>query len=194
MNPFALLGAAPLLAVERVCYVWIARAPAAFRRWCARPPVAWLGPPVSIVGLLFAGFKVLQLAVFFAWCYVHGDGVLPPTYSSPAALVLGGALVIAGQVLNLGVFYRLRVVGVLFGGRLGHAVPWCRAFPFSRFSHPQYVGTVATIWGFFLAMRFPHPDWYQLPVLETLYYALGAQLEAWEGEQRLGTDPETQHV
>src|SRR5262249_15207461 len=29
---------------ERVCYVWIARAPAAFRRWCARPPVAWARP------------------------------------------------------------------------------------------------------------------------------------------------------
>jgi hypothetical protein len=36
---------------------------------------------------------------------------------------------------------------------------------------------VLTIWGFFLGMRFPHDDWFMLPVLETLYYAVGAQLE-----------------
>jgi hypothetical protein len=45
----ALLLAGALLAVERACYVWIARAPRSFRAWTARPSVAWLGDPVAIV-------------------------------------------------------------------------------------------------------------------------------------------------
>jgi len=54
----------------------------------------------------------------------------------------------------------------------------CQEFPFSVLSHPQYVGTLLTIWGLFLAARFPHDDWYALPILETAYYAAGAWLEA----------------
>ncbi len=83
-----------------------------------------------------------------------------------------------GQILNLSVFYRLGVVGVFFGDRLGHEVPWCRAFPFSWISHPQYVGALLTIWGFFLVMRFPHADWFFLPAVETVYYSVGAYFEA----------------
>ena len=52
---------------------------------------------------------------------------------------------------------------------------------------PQYVGTVLSIWGFFLVMRFPHDDWLVLPVLETIYYTLGARLER---ERFTASDPE----
>lgn len=45
----AFLAAAGLLALERACYVWIARAPRSFRRWCARPAVGWLGEPITVV-------------------------------------------------------------------------------------------------------------------------------------------------
>jgi hypothetical protein len=31
--------------------------------------------------------------------------------------------------------------------------------------------------GFFLLMRFPHDDWYLLPIVETVYDALGAYCE-----------------
>jgi hypothetical protein len=51
----ALAGA--LLSVERVCYAWIAWAPASFRDWCARPVLAWLGEPVAVVRALFFAFK-----------------------------------------------------------------------------------------------------------------------------------------
>ena len=98
-----------------------------------------------------------------------------PDANAPAGV--GGLLIVAGQLLNLSVFYRLGRVGVFYGGRFGHAVPWTDDFPFSVFAHPQYVGAVTSIWGFFLVMRFPHGDWYVLPVLETVYYALGARLE-----------------
>ena len=39
------------------------------------------------------------------------------------------------------------------------------------------MGTVFTIWGVFLLLRFSHDDLYALPVLETVYYAAGAWLE-----------------
>ena len=45
-------------------------------------------------------------------------------------------------------------------------------------AHPQYVGAVLTIWGFFLVMRFPHADWFLLPAVETVYYSVGAYFEA----------------
>jgi hypothetical protein len=174
---FWLLGAAAaLLGIERVCYVWIARAPESFRGWATRPAVAWLGEPLAIVRALFLAFKALQYAVFAGWCWLHGTRSVTPT-DDLAALAIGGLLVTAGQILNGLVFYRLGRVGVFFGDRLGHAVTWCEAFPFSRLDHPQYLGSVLTIWGFFLLTRFPHDDWYLLPALETVYYAIGAHLE-----------------
>jgi len=45
------------------------------------------------------------------------------------------------------------------------------------FKHPQYAGTLLSIWGFFLVVRFPHDDWYLLPILETGYYTLSAYFE-----------------
>ena len=68
-------------------------------------------------------------------------------------------------------------LGVFYGDRLGYALTWWTAFPFSLLSHPQYVGALLTIWGFFLAWCFPRADWYVLPVLETVYYALGSWVE-----------------
>ena len=93
------------------------------------------------------------------------------------SLGLGGALLVVGQILNVSVFYRLGKVGVFYGNKLGYEIPWCRAFPFSVLKHPQYVGTLLSIWGFFLIMRFPHDDWYLLPTVETMYYVLGAYFE-----------------
>jgi phosphatidyl-N-methylethanolamine N-methyltransferase len=172
-----LLVAAAFLSLERLCYVAIARAPERFRRFCRRPAVASLGEPVQIVQELFYGFKVLQGAVFLGWCYVHGDGSLVPTGSGILPLGIGGVLIVAGLTLSAAVFYRLGTVGVFYGHQLGYDVPWSRAFPFSWFKHPQYIGTVIAIWGFFVVMRFPHPDWYLLPVLETVYYVVGASFE-----------------
>ncbi len=86
-------------------------------------------------------------------------------------------MIAAGQILNIGVFYRLGKVGVFYGDKFGYAVPWCQKFPFSLLDHPQYVGTLLSIWGFFVVMRFPHDDWYLLPALETVYYGLGVYFE-----------------
>ena len=173
----AALAAAVLLAAERACYVWIARSSGSFRAWSRRPALARLGEPVVVVRALFYGFKVLQVAVFAGWCWLHGRGSLAPTVDDGFVLALSATAIVAGQVLNWSVFYRLGWVGAFFGDRLGHDVPWCRDFPFSLLSHPQYVGTVLTIWGAFAIMRFPHDDWWVLPLIETAYYLIGGALE-----------------
>ena len=178
MTLWVFLAAAALLSLERLCYVYVARAPGHFRAFCKRPAVASWGEPIAVLQRLFYGFKGLQLAVFFGWCYVHGQGSLSPAGSGLLPLAIGAGLIVVGQILNFGVFYRLGAVGVFYGNRLGHDIPWCRAFPFSWFRHPQYVGTVCSIWGFFLMMRFPQYDWYMLPALETAYYLFGAYFES----------------
>jgi phosphatidyl-N-methylethanolamine N-methyltransferase len=171
----ALLLAGALLAVERACYVWIARAPLSFGAWTARPSVAWLGEPVAVVEKLFYAFKALQLSVFAGWCSLHDRSLVPS--APPAVIAVAAILFLAGQTLVMIGFYRLGRVTVFFGDRLGYDASWCSAFPFSVLPHPQYLGAVVSIWAFFAVMRYPHADWYLLPAVETVYYVAGAVLE-----------------
>jgi phosphatidyl-N-methylethanolamine N-methyltransferase len=177
MNLWLVGPVAALLSVERLAYVFIWREPGLFRQWCTHPALAALGGPVDVLMLLFGAFKVIQIAVFTAWHLLLGDGSLFP-YSRDLRVVITGALLIGlGQALNVSVFRRLGRIGVFYGNKFGYRVSWCRRFPFTWFEHPQYVGTVLAIWGFFVMMRFPAPDWTFLPLLETAYYAAGARLE-----------------
>jgi methylene-fatty-acyl-phospholipid synthase len=173
----AFLAAGVLLSLERFCYVSITRRPEWFRSLVGRPFFSMLGGAVGTLRYLFQMFKGLQLAVFVAWCYLYGHGSIWPPAAEGPWLLLGAMLLSTGQALNFAVFHRLGDVGVFYGDRLGYDVPWCTTFPFSVLEHPQYVGAVLSVWGFFLIMRFPNADWYALPALETVYYALGAHLE-----------------
>jgi len=177
MSLWIFFVAAVLLSLERLCYVWAWRSPQSFRAFCDRPAVAAFGDPVAVLQKLFYCFKGIQFAVFFGWCYFHGYGSLPPFSRDLVALAMGTVAIVAGQFLNFSVFYRLGKIGVFYGNKFGYVVPWCREFPFSLLRHPQYMGVLLSIWGFFLAMRFPHDDWYILPTLQTAYYVLGAYLE-----------------
>lgn len=174
MSLAALGIAAVLLALERVAYVWVWYRPEAFAAWSARRGYT---DPVDALETLFVAFKALQLAVFVGWCVVHGPGLRWPTDAGVAPALAGVAAIAIGQYLNASVFRRLGRVGVFYGNRFGRPVPWCTAFPFSVLRHPQYVGTVLSIWGFFLLAAYPEPHWFALPALETLYYAAGALLE-----------------
>ncbi len=171
------LVAAALLSLERVCYVWVWRHPESFRKLCTRTLAGVLGQPVNALRRIFYAFKILQLLVFVGWCYIFGNGSLWPVSGSALVFTGGLGLIVLGQVFNIAVFFRLGNAGVFYGNRFGIDVPWSSLFPFSVLKHPQYVGAVLSIWGFFVAMRFPHPDWYMLPVLETVFYILGAHFE-----------------
>ena len=177
MNFWIFLIAATLLSLERICYVWAWRSPESFRAFCNRPAVASLGEPVAVLQKLFYYFKAIQFAVFFGWCYTHGQESPSLLSEGQFSLAVGGALIVAGQILNFSVFRRLGKIGVFYGNKFGYEVPWRREFPFSFLKHPQYVGALVSIWGFFLAIRFPHDDWFLVPMLETVYYALGIYSE-----------------
>ena len=168
-----LLAALPLLAVERVAYALIWRWPDAFTAVCHR--LGWIDP-VRVLRWLFVAFKAMQALVFAVWIAGHG-GPQPLSWPPGTADVIAVLALMAGQVLNVAVFVRLGAVGVFYGTRFGHVVQWCTGFPFSLLSHPQYVGTVLSIWALFLLTRYPAPDWSLLPILETVYYVLGARAE-----------------
>jgi len=171
----ALTIAAALLSLERIFYAWVWRHPDSFRVFCERRIAGALRDPVSGVRDFFYLFKALQAGVFVAWCYIFRGSDPAPLRTRPLALAFG--LIVAGQILNLGVFLRLGGVGVFYGNIFGHELPRCEQFPFSILRHPQYVGALLSIWGLFLLLRFPHQDWMLLPMVETVYYGLGAHFE-----------------
>lgn len=166
-----------LLSIERIAYLLIWYHPDRFGAICGRTALKKFGEPIEILQKLFYFFKALQLSVFMAWCLALGEGGMPLPTGTPLSLTVGGALILLGMFLNASVFSSLGKVGVFYGNKLGYHVPWRNGFPFSLCKHPQYVGAVIAIWGFFLVMRFPHGDWIVLPLIETLYYAIGARYE-----------------
>jgi methylene-fatty-acyl-phospholipid synthase len=171
--------AAVVLSFERLFYLWAWERSDAFRRFSAHPWVAWLGAdPPAVLERFFYAFKVIQIGVFVSWCLAYGHGTLLPDDRNLVAVLIGAGLIGVGQALNFGVFLRLGALGVFYGNRFGYELPHCDGLPFSLCKHPQYLGAVLSIWGFFLIARFPHDDWMLLPALETLYYALGAHLES----------------
>jgi len=180
MSLWGVLVVALGLGLERLTYAWVWHRPTAFQALCKRARFRALASPTDALEYLFWGFKTLQAAIFLTWCWLWGGGVVRLPAWGPA-MIAGLLLVGSGQVLNLGVFHRLGRTGVFYGNRFGYAVPWCHRFPFSVLRHPQYVGTLLSVWGFFLVMRFPHPDWVVLPLLETAYYTLGSYVERQAG-------------
>ena len=177
MTFWSVLFAVGALSLERVWYAWVWHHPDSFRRFCSKPPLVTFGEPVNVLRNFFFCFKTLQLVVFFGWCYLYGGGTIIPPDEDEPWFVAGGILILIGQILNAGVFLRLGKIGVFYGNRLGYQVPWCRSFPFSLMPHPQYVGAILSIWGFFMTTRFPYDDWFILPLLQTAQYTAGAYLE-----------------
>lgn len=52
------------------------------------------------------------------------------------------------QILNAGIYAAIGKAGVYYGFKLGRKVPWHTGFPFNLgIAHPQYVGSVMTVWG-----------------------------------------------
>ncbi|MGE0449005.1 MAG: methyltransferase [Vicinamibacterales bacterium] len=177
MDGWLLLVAALALAPERIAYIWISRQPARFARLIERVRPAGHANPMRAVGHLFVGFKIVQACVIVGWLQWHAAGAFLRTVNVGWPAVLGGMLVAGGQYLNLRVFRLLGFDGVFYGNRFGLRLPRCEAFPFSAIAHPQYFGACLSIWGIFLLARFPHADWFAIPAIESVLYAVSARLE-----------------
>lgn len=87
-----------------------------------------------------------------AGCCQPGPSWLPPRrHSARRALTPLSAPCVRhsaqAQWLNIGIFRAIGHPGVYYGFKLGHTIPWVDGFPFNVVSHPQYVGSVATLLG-----------------------------------------------
>lgn len=74
------------------------------------------------------------------------------------------------QTLNISMYNAIGKKGVYYGEKLGSKVPWCTSFPFSVVSHPQYVGSVLSVWGMFALVQAQGPS--TLWVIATYWSAL----------------------
>lgn len=171
-----LASAAALLGLERIFYFWLSRRPLTFVRICRS--AGGLDPVRAVEGLFYA-FKTIQAGVFLWWCLAFSGGALLPVAAGPVAVAAGALLVAGSQVLNVMAFRRLGRVAAFYGREFGLSVPWRSEPPFTWTRHPQYLASVGTTWGVFLIFRFPHDDWFWLPLLTTVYYWLGATLERY---------------
>jgi methylene-fatty-acyl-phospholipid synthase len=133
--------------------------------------------PVKVLGYCLSLFKVIQIGVFVYWWYSTAGLNIFNLYFNIYASVIGIMLIAAGQFLNFSVFQKIGNTGVLYGKQFGYTVPWVTSFPYSFIKHPQYVGTLISIWGCFLVMNFSYEYWYAIPVIETVLYILGAEQE-----------------
>lgn len=118
---------------------------------------------------LFNGF------IFLSWYFEEFGFTIPPL-TLPQAL-LAVTLFVFGQFMNIMVWYRIGRPGVCYADRFGKKLPWCTEFPYSVFSHPQYVGAISTFWGIFIPF-WTKETWYKLPLLETVLYICSAHF--WE--------------
>lgn len=163
-----------LLSLEKICYMFVFNHPQCFKRFSEgfiKQPEA----PVKLLGYFLSAFKVIQLSVFVYWWHIT-TGI--NIFQSPGpVMAIGLLLIVAGQILNFSVFHKIGNTGVLYGKQFGYPVPWVTGFPYSILKHPQYVGTLISIWGAFLVMNYSYEYWYAIPAVETVLYILGAEQE-----------------
>jgi hypothetical protein len=83
-----------------------------------------------------------------------------------------------GQALNVGIYKAIGTAGVYYGKRLGQSVSWCHGFPFDSVSHPQYVGSVMSVWALAALLHgHVYPDVYILAIYWTALYVCTGVME-----------------
>lgn len=173
----AIISALILLSFERLFYIFAWYFPENIKKIQSTRLFAKAESPTDVVKYFFYLFKLLQMSVFAGWWYYFSDGTWTLSGFFGVTAFLATLAIIAGQILNFAVFVKLGDTAVFYGNRFGYKIKWQDGFPFNLISHPQYVGTVVSIWGVFALMRFPNDDWWIVPLIETVYYAAGARLE-----------------
>ena len=88
----------------------------------------------------------LQFSSVAYWYLTHRPAGFDPAAVALPAWAAALALGAAGQALNVGIFRAIGHAGVYYGFKLGHSVPWVDGFPFNVVRHPQYVGSVLSVW------------------------------------------------
>ncbi|CAG9462172.1 unnamed protein product [Pedinophyceae sp. YPF-701] len=152
MGPLALVLA---LMVPHVFYAWLWHFPLPFY-------AVFKDRSVDVFAYIAGVMKLVQFAAVGSW-YITTDAPAKLSFTSlspwlevhPLQYLLFGGLVFVGQSLNTGIYKAIGLPGVYYGCKLGRSIPWHTGFPFSVCPHPQYVGSVATVWGL-AALAFYH--------------------------------------
>mmetsp|Transcript_47856 Transcript_47856/g.89589 ORF Transcript_47856/g.89589 Transcript_47856/m.89589 type:complete len:229 (-) Transcript_47856:91-777(-) len=122
-----------------------------FAALCDKPPLKLLGShPVDVFANLEVVAKVVQAGSVCAFLGSAGrSAAWVAACSAPAwCWAAFGAIVAAGQALNVATYNAIGNAGVYYGFKLGREVPWCFGFPFNTgLRHPQYLGVVLTLFG-----------------------------------------------
>lgn len=172
---YALLA---LLALPHAVYCFVWTQP---RRWTALCGKARL-QPVSALASFGAVVKLLQLALVGVY-YLAVAPVIALSEIGIFRFLFCGALICFGQLLNVATYRALGKAGVYYGFKLGRKIPWVTSFPFNiGLSHPQYVGSVLTIWGIFALTTTPAHErrgWITTAAIWTLFYTATALIETY---------------
>ncbi|KAK9838791.1 hypothetical protein WJX74_003443 [Apatococcus lobatus] len=118
-------------------------------------PNVWLSfsskkPKRAVYNMEFCAWllKVVQASAVLWWYHCKNPGGLHLDMDQVALhqWVAFVGLAGLGQALNLSIYDAIGSEGVYYGTKLGLHVPWHKGFPFNFVAHPQYVGSVMTIW------------------------------------------------
>ncbi|KAF6264303.1 hypothetical protein COO60DRAFT_175043 [Scenedesmus sp. NREL 46B-D3] len=92
--------------------------------------------------------KVLQFTAVLLWFASLRPSGLCLDFSAISLLQWLAFLLLLcyGQSLNIGIFQAIGHDGVYYGFKLGKVIPWVNGWPFDTVSHPQYVGSVLSVW------------------------------------------------
>lgn len=154
-------------------YVLIWNSPSTWMNMCSVFPLSLLGgrsgdkgkTGVSVFSKLVLLSKLPQLYSYGRWWISSAPSNISGfqdmfdflmTHISTERLYVAALLLLVGQILNAGIYYRIGDDGVYYGFKMGRNVPWCTKFPFNvGLRHPQYVGVVLNIWAISIVLLTP---------------------------------------
>nr|BBC28425.1 phospholipid-N-methyltransferase [Chlamydomonas asymmetrica] len=163
----------PLLALPHFLYAFIWFNPKAWTSMFGKRSVG----AFAVCGALG---KVIQFGAVVLWLWsARASGLCFDLKQISLPQFLGAVLLGAfGQQLNIGIFKAIGTAGVYYGFKLGAKVPWVEGYPFNVVPHPQYVGSVATIWAAAILVlgQLPH-GWWVVPAFWMCLYIVSAVQE-----------------
>merc|ERR1719446_1721008 len=156
ITPFFLLTMLAIASLH-ILYALIWFAPSSFASVAKTLPLRMLGPyPVRVFANLVAIGKAVQQITVTLWACEHAGGEGLDSFIGLLQAAdfrtwsIAIALLLIGQVLNMGIYVAIGKDGVYYGFKLGRPVPWATGFPFNLgLRHPQYVGAMMSWAGIF---------------------------------------------
>ena len=133
--------------------------------------------------------RALQLYTLYSACFPGSsffslDFTAVTTHLAEVTLygwIFMATWLFVGQALNLSVYWTIGAVGVYYGFKMGHQVPWATGFPFSLgIRHAQYTGACITFVAFLPLLCTPigiHNGLLGLYICVFLYYTWNGLFE-----------------